>query len=190
MNDWLSDRVKTFWSFWELPRDKILDFDWLQELNELLEKNIRISVRQVQDSYLKILLETDFENNKFSYSEIDFVVKKVIEDSNLATNSILWFLDFKYKTQEKLIRETLSEHINLWDEVLDSFVNEILTYRIWQINLFLWGIILNWEITIYYDFKNFEFNEALRRFKNNIDLQLKELNKKWKDFLTGFLEEN
>lgn len=160
----MKDRTKIFWSYDEISKDERLELHSFKELNELLEKDISISVEQVEKSYLKILLEEDFEKNKFKYSELDFAVKKVIEDSNEAINAILLFLDKKYPKKTVLLEETLWEFFTFSKEVMENIVKVIFENKIWYITLNTWLS----EHQVYFDFENFEFWEALRRLRNNL----------------------
>lgn len=160
----MKDRTKIFWSYDEISKNDRLKLKSFKELNELLENNTSISVEQVEKSYLKILLEEDFEKNKFEYSELDFTVKKVIEDSNEAINAILLFLDKKFPKKSSLIKETLWEFFTFPEETAQSIVNTIIENKIWYITLHTWISV----VEVYFDFENFEFWEALKRLRNNL----------------------
>ncbi len=163
------DRIKVFWSFEELSRDEKYEKKSFEELNDFIENNPGVDIESVRESYLKVLSEENFEQNKFDYEELDFVVKKTLEESGEAINSILLFLDFKYREKSEMIKEVFSDTFFLIDEnVLEKIVSTIMTKKNWFMQL----SNHNWEIKIYFDFENFEFLEALKRLKNNLDREI------------------
>jgi len=99
-------------------------------LNKLIEKNPKITVCDVEESYLRIISENDYEKNKFSYSELDYSVKLVIEDSNLAINSILKFLEIKYPKKIVLLKEVLEEFLYFDKNLIEYIINNIINNKI------------------------------------------------------------
>jgi len=99
-------------------------------LNKLIEKDPKITVCDVEESYLRIISENDYEKNKFSYSELDYSVKLVIEDSNLAINSILKFLEIKYPKKIVLLKEVLEEFLYFDKNLIEYIINNIINNKI------------------------------------------------------------
>ena len=161
----MSERVKIFWSFDELERDEKNSKINFLELNNFLEKNTDITIDDVNNSYLKVFLDEDFQNNRLDYSELDFIVKKLIEESWEAVNAILWFIDFKYPKKQELIKDTFRKYFIIQDDAIDYIVNTIMNEKIWYLGF--------WNEQIYFDFQNFEFLEALRRLNSRLEQQIK-----------------
>ncbi len=165
----MDNRVKVFWSFDELDKDQKIENYNFEDLNTFLENNPNISVWDINDSYIKVLLEEDFDANKLEYSQLDFLVKKLVEDSWEAVNSILGFIEFKYPQKQKLLKDTFDEYFLIPEDTTIEIVETIIEKRIWYMNLS--NGLDEWKI--YFDFENFDFLEALNRLRTSIEKQIK-----------------
>jgi hypothetical protein len=56
------------------------------------------------------------ESNYFDYSELDFQIKYLIEEENIAVNSILEFAENKFSRLEKLLKD-LFEKVSLFSPI-------------------------------------------------------------------------
>lgn len=147
---------KIIWEFDNFPEFEKEKYARFRSFNEFIEKN-NISCESVHDSYLKVLSEEDFKENIWSYNELDFQVKKIIEESWTAVNEILWFLESKYDVISILIIDLFYKY-NI--KTTPRYVKDLL-------NKWIWIIDLNW-VKIKFDFISKSFMDWLRELEEQI----------------------
>lgn len=119
--------VKKFDDFWSLDNNSKTRLIEFREFNDFLEKNPKISINDVQNSYLKVL-SSNAEIDT-SFQELDFHIKKLMDNTNLAINSVLTFLDEKYVNKTKVVSDFFSKKwITLDDELIDWFLEWYFDY--------------------------------------------------------------
>lgn len=119
--------VKKFDDFWSLDNNSKTRLIEFREFNDFLEKNPKISINDVQNSYLKVL-SANAEIDT-SFQELDFHIKKLMDNTNLAINSVLTFLDEKYVNKTKVVSDFFSKKwITLDDELIVWFLEWYFDY--------------------------------------------------------------
>lgn len=119
--------VKKFDDFSSLDNNSKTRLIEFREFNDFLEKNPKISINDVQNSYLKVL-SANAEIDT-SFQELDFHIKKLMDNTNLAINSVLTFLDEKYVNKTKVVSDFFSKKwITLDDELIDWFLEWYFDY--------------------------------------------------------------
>lgn len=119
--------VKKFDDFSSLDNNSKTRLIEFREFNDFLEKNPKISINDVQNSYLKVL-SANAEIDT-SFQELDFHIKKLMDNTNLAINSVLTFLDEKYVNKTKVVSDFFSKKwITLDDELIVWFLEWYFDY--------------------------------------------------------------
>lgn len=155
--------VKKFGDFSSLDhksKSRLVEF---REFNDFLEKNSSIKVEDVHSSYLKIL-NSNWEIDN-SFSELDFQVKKVMENTNLAINSVLNFMDEKF--------------VNKVEVVNDYFKNKWITIANELIEWFLEGFFDN--LALEYFKISIELSNEWIVWEDNVDIILSLISKQFED---------
>lgn len=160
--------------FWEMDRDLTEEFYGLQKFNDFLESHSGLLLKDIQGSYLRVLWEKDFESHKFSYSELDFAVKQVVEESGRWVNIILEFIQLKYQDKTKIVTLTFLKNLPfLWDfDKIHDFVQTLFIQQKWHVQIW---IPKHGTLCIHYDFTHENFFTSLDLLKKNIESELVKL---------------
>ncbi len=164
----MSNQVKVFW---EMDRELKQEFYEFQSFNDFLESHPSTAFDNIHTSYLKVLWEINFEQNKLSYSELDFAVKQVMEESWVAVNKILEFVEVKYQDKTKIVTLTFLKNLPfLWDfDEIHEFVQTLFQAEKWFFQIWIPGY---WTLEIHYDFTHQDFLYSLDFLKKNIEKEL------------------
>jgi hypothetical protein len=157
--------------FWEMGRKLKEEFYEFQNFNNFLESHPNTAHDDICSSYLKILWETNFDQNKFSYSELDFAIKQVMEESWVAVNKILEFIELKYQDKTKILTLLLIKNLRVSESQIKDkkLADYILKNKKWSFQIW---IPKHWSLCIHYDFTHQNFLYALDLLKKNIETEL------------------
>lgn len=139
--------VKKFGDFSSLDNNSKSRLVEFREFNDFLEKNSSIKVEDVHSSYLKII-NSNWEIDN-SFSELDFQVKKVMENTNLAINSVLNFMDEKFVNKVKVVNDYFkNKWITIANELIEWFLEgffDNLSLEYFKISIELSNEWIVWE---------------------------------------------
>lgn len=179
----METRYKVFWSLNDLDELKKNKFEKFKKFNDFLEREGISDYDKVFDSYIKVLSQSN-ESNYFDYSELDFQIKYLIEEENIAVNSILEFAENKFSRLEKLLKD-LFEKVSLFSPIYNiNWVLAVLKEDNNSIEKFIEIIkeIKKWELIVKFEnpinkenrtyFLWFDLNYDIESFRKFEDLLL------------------
>lgn len=161
--------IKLFSDFSSLDTENKQTFYEFSEFNSFLEKNT-ITYLNLYNSYIKIILDIWRKDIDFStYSELDFQIKLLIEDTKVPINKILEFANLKFWNFETELYKTLKGLDFLADEDVKKLLEKLLKNKQWDLIFSFLGE--DWDeihsIEMKFDIKNFSI-ESIQNLKKQI----------------------
>lgn len=176
----MSEKIKLFSQMWELDEENKLEFWEFEKLNDFLERNPLFKYVDIYNSYIKIILDEWKTPNFAEYSELDFQVKRLIEEVKVPVNKVLLFAELKYWWINEIIKWFFTKVPHITDEAINEIIKVVNERKTWNIIILLGGINKQFSIPFNLNWKVEDFHKNIKECFAQIDFgQVKEWKILW-----------
>lgn len=173
--------TKLFSDFWELSAEEKLQFSDFERLNCYIEANPFIWYMELYNSYVRVVLDIWKNPNISDYSELDFQVKYLIDETKVPLNSILSYANIKFWWAKELLEWFFVKLPWIKQDDIIKILDTINKIKRWYIEIAVFLVDKDEpEVhTIYFDIKSKpeDLQKKLKNWFDNLDI---ERIKKWK----------